>query len=102
MSNRYKGLLRPVAAKYLPHLGLEDQRKDYPRELHNRMLRALRGSITAAWSDQHFAALGRLDIVDEGAIRSKVNSGAGKSFEELGAMFMALSEERWIGTHTSA
>jgi asparagine synthetase B (glutamine-hydrolysing) len=99
---RYKGLLRPVVAKYLPGLGLEDQRKLYPAADQQRRLRALRGEMAAAWSEQRFSTLARLGLVDERAARRDVDVTGRAGFGSMARIFTVMSAERWVQQREAA
>jgi hypothetical protein len=98
---RYKGLLRPVVSKRLPQLGLENQRKAYPRQEQDRKLADLRQSIVNAWPDARFKALGRLGIVSPVAAEREIDTVGDKGFEAPIRMFVMMSAERWVGVHTA-
>jgi asparagine synthetase B (glutamine-hydrolysing) len=93
---RYKGLLRPVVAKYLPGLGLENQRKHYKPEERDRDLRELRAGVARAWPESTFEALTRLGLVDKRALEREVRGLVEMSSAEAGRAFAILSHERWI------
>jgi hypothetical protein len=94
--DRYKGLLRPVLAKHLPDLGLEEQKKTYPAADQRRALGELRQSLGAAWPDYSFARLGDLGVVDPAAVRREGGRIAEGDFEWLGRMFGLLGAEHWL------
>ena len=100
--DRYKGLLRPVVAKYLPGLGLESQRKDYLKEAQDLDLKNLRESVARAWPGYDFAALENLGIVDAAVVRREIAGVDQKSFEHLAKLFSMMSAEQWIRVHTSS
>jgi hypothetical protein len=99
--DRYKGLLRPVVAKYLPDLGLENQRKYYPRDEQQRALMELRRSLAAPWASARFDTLERLGIIAGSAVRRQMASSEGQGLGDLVRMFAMLSAERWVEVHTS-
>ncbi|HUF47556.1 MAG TPA: asparagine synthase-related protein [Vicinamibacterales bacterium] len=99
--DRYKGLLRPVVARRLPGLGLDNQRKDYPSDLQAAKLARLRGSLEAASATSSFDVLPELGIVDPDALARHSEPWSGLSFEALAARFYLLSAERWLRAHVS-
>lgn len=100
LTDRYKGLLRPIVARHLPGLGLENQRKHYPRDEQREQLEQFRESAAAAWQKTRFDALARAGIVDRTTAPSEVDGLAGKDFNGLARMFIMMSAERWIRVHT--
>ena len=60
---RYKGLLRPVVARHLPGLGLEDQRKDYPGDIQKRKLLEMQRSMSEVWPEFNFGTLDGLGVL---------------------------------------
>jgi Asparagine synthase len=99
---RYKGLLRPVVARYLPGLGLEDQRKHYPKSDQQRQLQRLRGEMSAAWAEQRFATLPGLGVVDHDAVRRDVNVSGSGGFGSMAQIFALMSAERWVQRRAAA
>jgi asparagine synthetase B (glutamine-hydrolysing) len=100
LTDRYKGLLRPIVAKHLPGLGLENQRKHYPRDEQRQQLEQFRRAVAMAWRGARFDALGRAGVVDPATAPSEGEGLAGKDFNGLARMFIMLSAERWLSTHT--
>jgi hypothetical protein len=99
--DRYKGLLRPVAQKYLPQLGLESQRKEYSEETRTHRLAALRQSVEAAWSAARpFRSLSELGVVDS-HVANRVSRCAQQGLDQPARMFTMLSAEQWIRTHSA-
>lgn len=96
---RYKGLLRPVAGKYLPGLGLENQRKGYERDGQERDLREFREGIVRAWPGCRLRALGALGLVDEQLAAREIEGAENEGFPRLGRMFAMMSHERWVRAH---
>jgi asparagine synthetase B (glutamine-hydrolysing) len=99
--DRYKGLLRPIVAKHLPGLGLESQRKLYPREQEERNLRDLRQSIASGWADARFDTLGHLGVVGPEA-KQAFGAAVDKGYNALVQMFIMMSAELWTRVHTDA
>lgn len=93
---RYKGLLRPVVARHLPDLGLENQRKDYPADAQNRKLTELRQSVTVAWDGFALDTLDGLGVVDSARARRQLVDFSRKPFEDLAQTFVLMSSERWL------
>jgi len=93
---RYKGLLRPVAGKYLPGLGLENQRKGYERDDQERALREFREGLVRAWPGCSFRALGALGLVDERRAARAIDGVEQAGAPRLGRLFAMMSHERWV------
>jgi len=93
---RYKGLLRPVVGKYLPGLGLENQRKGYERDDQARELREFRDGLVRAWPGCPFHALGALGLVDERLAAREIDGIEKEGFPRLGRMFAMMSHEQWV------
>ncbi len=95
---RYKGLLRPVVGKYLPGLGLEDQRKSYEPEQRERNLREFREGVAKAWPDAEtrFQSLGALGVVDERLAAREIDGLREKSLADLTRIFSLMNHERWV------
>jgi asparagine synthase (glutamine-hydrolysing) len=98
---RYKGLLRPVAEKYLPALGLDRQRKDYPADRQNRKLLELRESVARAWSVCGWEALQRLGVVDAARL-PRPSDFEHLTFEDLAQGVVLMTSERWLGPNAAA
>ena len=92
---RYKGLLRPVAERHLPSLGLDRQRKDYPAELQNRKLSDLRASVQRAWPAFDGSALSDLGVVDRRELAESA-SFSRQPFEALAERVVLMTAERWM------
>jgi asparagine synthetase B (glutamine-hydrolysing) len=99
---RYKGLLRPVVAKRLPALGLENQRKEYSPDSTDFKLRELRRAVAVAFQGADFASLGRLGVIDSARAEREIDNIDAHGFERLSPMFIMMSAESWVGLHTSA
>jgi hypothetical protein len=97
--DRYKGLLRPIVAKHLPMLGLENQRKHYPRDEQQQQLADLRQSVATPWETARFDTLGRLGVVGPSAKRD-IDAAGDKGYNGVVRMFIMMSAERWTGLHT--
>lgn len=100
---RYKGLLRPVVGKYLPGLGLEDQRKYYEPEARERSLRELRDGVAKSWpdSDSRFRSLGALGVVDERLAAREIDGLREKDIAGLTRIFALMNHERWVRAQES-
>jgi hypothetical protein len=99
--DRYKGLLRTVAARRLPGLGLERQRKDEGRADVER-LRLLRGGIARAWPRSDLTRLESLGLVDARALSSSLPAWESQSAVELGRAHILMSTARWLDIHAPA
>lgn len=99
---RYKGLLRPVVAKALPGLGLEDQRKHYPRSQQERKLADLRGEMASAWAASPLTTLEDLGIVSGPGVRAANGAIAQLGFADLARVYALMSAERWVQGRAAA
>jgi hypothetical protein len=99
---RYKGLLRPVVAKRLPALGLERQRKLYPRDEREYFKNALSRSVASNWSGRQFNCMDRLGIVDKALLkRATARNFSTLSSDALAKMFILLGAEEWVLVHAA-
>jgi len=100
---RYKGLLRPVVGKYLPGLGLEDQRKVSDPEQRERNLREFREGVAKAWPDSEtrFRSLGALGVVDERLAAREIEGLPEKDITGLTRIFTLMNHERWVRAQDS-
>lgn len=98
---RYKGLLRPVVARHFPGLGLERQRKDYPKEHQQRKLAELRQSLSRAARASTYEELSRVGVLDAAAFVHEVRASPQMEFTGLARVFTALSAEQWLPRRTS-
>jgi asparagine synthase len=99
---RYKGLLRPVVAKALPGLGLEDQRKHYARADQDRKLAELRQEMASAWADEQLTTLDALGIVRAADARVHYRALAQSGFADLARVYALMSAERWVQERDAA
>lgn len=97
---RYKGLLRPIVARRLPHLSLDRQRKEYSEQDRAWQLTELRESISRAWTPSQLRELSALDIVDLRALAgASLQNGADQRYEPHIQKFILMSAERWLRAH---
>jgi asparagine synthase (glutamine-hydrolysing) len=100
--DRYKGLLRPVAAKRLPSLGLERQRKVYGSGVVAAQQGEFRRALQAAWSrEDRFAQLTAAGIVDVPRVRRALSPTDDSRFSDLLTMYALLSAERWLAAQSA-
>ena len=85
--------------KRLPHLGLDNQRKDYSRGVLNAQLNALRQAIGQALPKETFGRLGELGVVDPARVRREIEAVPTCGYSRLVRMYALLSAERWVGVH---
>ena len=100
---RYKGLLRPVATKYVPNVGFDRQRKEYAAGDRLRDVQELRSGIASAWSrvGPRLPGLERLGIVDGARVHEMFAGVPTQGLSPLGRDFAIMSHERWLQAHTS-
>jgi asparagine synthetase B (glutamine-hydrolysing) len=94
--SRYKGLLRPLVAKYLPNLGLEDQRKHYPKAEQDKKRQEVRLEMALAWSSEPLAALDAMDLVDAQVVQREIGAIEALDFTGLARAYVLMSAERWV------
>lgn len=97
----YKGMLRPVARKHLPGLGLEAQRKVYGAGIVSSHLDELRRGTSDVWARQPLTRLQELGVVDEAAVRNSLKPTPSSDFDVLVPVYALLSAERWLAAHVS-
>jgi asparagine synthetase B (glutamine-hydrolysing) len=98
---RYKGLLRPIVAKYFPGFGLESQRKRLSVPDEQRLKDEIGSSIAAAWRPFRCDTLDRLGLVDAARLaRDLTLDGAG--FADFAQHFALMSAERWVTARSSS
>ena len=93
---RYKGLLRPVVARHLPGLGLEDQRKDYPEDIQKRKLLEMQRSMAEVWPDFSFGTLDGLGVLDARQVRPQGGESHKLTFAGIARLFTLMSGEQWV------
>jgi asparagine synthetase B (glutamine-hydrolysing) len=98
---RYKGLLRPIAARRLPGLGLERQRKVYSAEHQTRKLDELRTSVAAAWPRYDFEILDALGVADAPRAKAALRTDDDAGFERLARMVVLMMGEVWVRSNAS-
>jgi len=94
-------LLRTVAERRLPGLGLKHQRKAYPPEVLARQFVSLKESVRRAWDDHEFGRLADLGVVDPAKLKPAFALKEAGGFEDLVGMYVLMSAERWARAHTS-
>ena len=100
---RYKGLLRPVAERRLPELGLGSQRKVYGPGVIEAHRRNLWQGISAAWPNfRDFPGLAALGVVDAKRASSHFDLTREMVSTGLVEMYALMSAERWIAHHAGA
>jgi asparagine synthase (glutamine-hydrolysing) len=100
--DRYKGLLRPLVARHLPGIGLENQRKEYPAAAQEAKRRELRQSMAQAWAAQRLTAIGELAIVDAPAALRDLDPLRADGFERIAQTYAAMSADRWVQGRAAA
>jgi asparagine synthetase B (glutamine-hydrolysing) len=98
--DRYKGLLRPVAASRLPALGLESQRKTYAPGVIAAQHREFRSGIQQAWPRASVDRLRDLGVVHRKALRRTLTAGPSTTFDDLLTMYAVMSAEEWARERT--
>ena len=97
----YKGMLRPVAEKRLPDLGLGKQRKIYESGVRSAQGRELREGVLGAWASHNCRRLASLGIVAEAAVGNAFAPAAERTHHDLVSMYALLSADRWLAGNTT-
>jgi asparagine synthase (glutamine-hydrolysing) len=97
----YKGLLRAVAERRLPGLGLQNQRKIYSPGVIADNVKTLRAGMARVWPTERLQKLEALGVADPAATSIRFEMSADRSFDDLITMSAVLSAERWAGAHCS-
>jgi asparagine synthetase B (glutamine-hydrolysing) len=97
-ANRYKGLLRPLAQKHLPGLGLERQVKSYPPG-ENPVTAALRLQLPALWQRVGCQRLGRFGVVNPALLETAPPSDANLPLAQRAIAFTVINAEHWAAAH---
>jgi asparagine synthetase B (glutamine-hydrolysing) len=98
---RYKGLLRPIAVRRLPGLGLDRQRKTYSSAHQKRKLEELRASVAAAWTRYDFEILQGLGVADAARVKDALRTGGDVGFDGLARMVVLMMGERWVRSNAA-
>jgi asparagine synthase (glutamine-hydrolysing) len=95
--DQYKGLLRPVAARRLPTLGLESQRKVYAPGVLEAQHREFRAGLRKTWpGGAAFTRLGDSGVIDAARVRRTFSPRDDSRFVDMLTMYALLSGERWL------
>lgn len=97
----YKGMLRPVASRRLPGLGLESQRKVYTSETVTSHVDELRAGVQDTWPSHSLDRLAALGIVDPVQVRRRFQLRPDSGFDDLVPIYALMSAERWLEAHTN-
>jgi hypothetical protein len=98
-SARYKNLLRPVAKRRLPGLGMEDQRKDYVPAVQAAHRNNLRQGVAREWPGHRFDHLVRLGVVEGRVLEQAFVEPSRSKFVQ---MYALMSAERWLQVHAQS
>jgi asparagine synthase (glutamine-hydrolysing) len=95
----YKGMLRPVAERRLPGLGLTAQRKIYAAAVRSAQLRELTTGVREQWPAHRLEALAALGVVEPTTARQRFEPASdGHSHV---TMYALMSADRWTRVHAS-
>lgn len=95
--DQYKGLLRPVAARLLPDLGLESQRKVYAPGVIDAQQTEIRKGVAGAWPRFTFERLSDAGVIDSARLNETLRPSQDSRFTDLLTMYVLMSAEEWIG-----
>lgn len=98
----YKGILRPLAEKRLPNLGLTQQRKAHSTDIEVAHYRELRDPVFAAWPTHSLARLSDLGVIDGPATRRAFAPRVITASDDLVTMYALMSADRWVDARALA
>lgn len=93
--SRYKGMIRDIASRRLPGLGLERQRKRYSSE-PTSSYRALAAELPAAWREIGCSRLAELGLVDAERVEREFDSRVALGHDSRVRLYALLSTEVWL------
>jgi asparagine synthase (glutamine-hydrolysing) len=102
LGSKYKGLLRLIAERRLPGLGLKTQQKVYSASVRDSILDNLRVGTARVWSPDACERLSKLGVVEAEKLRSRFEAPAERGLNDLITMSALLSANRWAGNHVSS
>jgi hypothetical protein len=93
----YKGLLRAVAARRLPGLGLERQRKKHAPGVYEAQQQELLSGLQRAWArESTLISLSEMGIIDPALTTRAMALSEQSSAGAMQTMYALLSSERWL------
>lgn len=95
---QYKGLIRPLARKYLPGLGLERQKKLYPQTADSYNYHILSRELKTACKHIGWQALEKMGLVIGDQLDYESLGDSGVRLKRHAQIFRVLSAETWINT----
>ncbi len=98
-NNRYKGLLRPLTARYLPGLGLENQRKIYGPFEESFAAKELRSNLPLVDKQVGYDKIVKLGLVDKSLLDSSTQKYDSLTSGSLSKLFTALCAETWLNSN---
>jgi asparagine synthase (glutamine-hydrolysing) len=100
--SRYKGLLRPVAERRLPGLGLGTQRKAFPGAIRDAQIRQLRDSLARAWPGRDFRRLEAFGVINPVKFGAAYEPAMEEAFARLAEIYVVFSAEDWVAAQAAA
>lgn len=94
----YKGMLRPLAERRLPNLGLTQQRKVYAAAVRSAQLEELRHGVDVAWRSHSLERLSDLGLIELGKTRTLLDAQADQLMARL-TKYALMSADRWLSVH---
>ena len=95
----YKGMLRPVAERRLPNLGLTKQRKVYAPAVRAAQQQEFREGVDAAWPQHQLPQLAACGVIDPRTVREALDAGGGDPFVPRITKYALMSADRWLQVH---
>lgn len=95
----YKGMLRPIAQRRLPDLGLDKQRKTHGEGIVRSHLQELRDGMIGAWSEQPLTRLEELGVIDRAGVEKTLRLTGESGDDHLLPAYALASAERWLEAH---
>jgi hypothetical protein len=102
LGSKYKGLLRLIAERRLPGLGLKTQQKVYSARVRDSILDNLRVGTGRVWSPNACERLSRLGVVDAEKLSRRFEAPAERELNDLITMSALLSANGWASNHVSS
>ncbi len=97
----YKGMLRPVAERRLPDIGLTQQRKVYAAAVRAAQQQELRDGVDAAWPQHALPRLAALGVIDPSVAREALDAAGSDPLFPRITKYALMSADRWLQAHAA-
>ena len=98
----YKGMLRPVAERRLPKLGLTQQRKVYAPAVRAAQQQEFREGVDAAWPHHALQRLSALGVIEPKTVRKVLDAPSRDPFTLRITKYALMSADRWLQARVDA